>query len=124
MSENGEKKADVGEVVRSILANLEKDESGLLLDMETDYPCLRSLLLGGKPGSGKAPSACLSISRGPSGVVLRLAIVPLGVVAEYDCTSFFGTLEVIELGLDAKRVDWRPDWRRSKKERSAWDGVV
>lgn len=124
MSENGNVRKELGSVVEQILGSLETDDTGLLHDMENEYPNLRVLLLGGAPGSGRAPSASLSFSRSSSGIVCRLAIAPLGVVAEFDCKSFYGTLEVIELELAQRTIGWRPDWRRSKKERSAWDGVV
>ncbi len=124
MSENGKAPAPVGEVVEAILSRLEVPETSLLLDMQQQYPLLRILLLGGAPGSGRAPSASISIQRSAEGVSLRLAIVPLGVEATYDCNSLFGTLELIEEQLREGQPDWRPDWQRRKRERGAWSGIV
>jgi len=124
VSENGDGLAKVGEVVQKILANLEVPETSLLLDMQQQYPHLRMLLLGGAPGTGRAPAASISIQRSAEGVSLRLAIVPLSVEAMYDCNSLFGTLEQIETELAEGQPLWRPDWQRRKRERSAWSGLV
>ena len=124
MSKNGKEPHPVGEVVEAILGSLTKTDEHLLLDLEDQHPRLRVLLLGGSPGSGRAPAATLSFSRTAEGVGCRLAIPQLGVIADWDCGSFFGTLEVIELELGDNTVRWRSDWKRVKKERGEWDGVA
>lgn len=115
---------DMGEAVRRILAASKESKESLLLDLETDYPNLRELLLGGAPGSGSAPAATMVVARSASGVGVRLTIAPLGVQAMFDCKSFFGTLEMIELELAQGTLKWQATWQREKKERGAWEGLV
>jgi len=123
MSENGETKRELGEIVSTILGSLEEDTSSILADMCGTYPLLRRYMLGGKPGTGSAPAASLTFRRVSGGMQCALAIAPLGVELVYPCSSFFGTLELIELELQETTAQWRPDWKRQRKERSAWDGV-
>jgi len=124
METNGEKRKGMPEAVAQILRQATVDDSTLLLDLESKYPLLRALLLGGDPESGKAPAAVLTVSRASSGVMLRLAVAPLGVVVDYDCTSLFGTLECIELDLENGSVQWRETWSKGQQRRRAWETAL
>lgn len=121
MNENGQSPEKIGSIVERVRQALGGTADRVLLDMSTEFPSLRVFLLGTTTETGKAPAGSISIQRGAGGVQVCLRIPAFDVEAKYECDSWSGCWECIELDLAEGTTKWQPGYRQRRKESASWE---
>jgi len=107
----------LSEFAESVRRSMDERRRHLVADLSPAWPALRKFLIGGEIAGRVYPAGEIRIWSEVADVVVRLAIPPLGIQAEYREQSANSLIEQIENDLDTETVPWENDWQVKKKMR-------
>lgn len=96
--------------------------SRLLQDLESEYPALRRLLLGGMVGNGSLPAASIDLRLGPQGIRVASRIPALSLEATYCFQQWEEIWDTLNNDFDLGTMPWQPDWQSKKREEQKFRG--
>lgn len=120
--ENG--KAKLADSFREHMANQWRTVTeGLLLDLQADFPALRSVLVGNALARPLILPSTLVVERRPLEIVVSIRRSQFGAIARWPGKDLRGILEVIETDLQNDCGPWELDWRQRERLERKWTCV-